>query len=315
MSQPDYLHAHPEFADLIRIVARDEKISPSLVEKDYWIMHCLYGLQKLGLTFQLKGGTSLSKGFGIIDRFSEDIDIHIEPAAGQDVKTERNHSKPIHIESRKAFYDGLAKTIAIPGIRVERAHEFDEIPQYRSGGIRLRYNNLMEPIADLKEGVILEAGFDNVAPNEPRTISSWAYDLAVKSVKIIDNRAIGVPCYEPGYTFVEKLQTISTKYRQQQHDKTFPVNFMRHYSDVHRLLQRPEIQAFIGTAAYTAHKEERFRKGDNLDIAKNEAFILSDPTTRAEYARAYDRSAGLYYRSKPTFEEILAMIALSIDRL
>ena len=44
-------------------------------------MHCLYGLQQLGLTFELKGGTSLSKGHKTIDRFSEDIDILIEPPA------------------------------------------------------------------------------------------------------------------------------------------------------------------------------------------------------------------------------------------
>lgn len=52
----DFLHNHPEFADLIRIVAAEKRIDPALVEKDYWIMHCLYGLQQLGLTFQLKGG-------------------------------------------------------------------------------------------------------------------------------------------------------------------------------------------------------------------------------------------------------------------
>ncbi len=40
-------------------------------------MHVLYGLKTLGLDFELKGGTSLSKGFQIIDRFSEDIDIYI----------------------------------------------------------------------------------------------------------------------------------------------------------------------------------------------------------------------------------------------
>jgi hypothetical protein len=57
-------------------------------------MHSLYGLQKLGLTFELKGGTSLSKGFKIIDRFSEDIDIHIDPPADQNVKTGRNQDKP-----------------------------------------------------------------------------------------------------------------------------------------------------------------------------------------------------------------------------
>jgi predicted transcriptional regulator of viral defense system len=60
-------------------VAEEKGIAPALVEKDYWITHCLYGLQQLGLKFELKGGTSLSKGYGIIHRFSEDIDIRIEP--------------------------------------------------------------------------------------------------------------------------------------------------------------------------------------------------------------------------------------------
>ena len=83
----DYLHNHSQFADLIRIVAEEKGIDPALVEKDYWIMHCLCGLQRLGLTFELKGGTSLSKGYKIIDRFSEDIDIRIDPPAEQDVKT------------------------------------------------------------------------------------------------------------------------------------------------------------------------------------------------------------------------------------
>ena len=73
----DYLHNHPQFAELMRIVAQEKSIDPALVEKDYWIMHCLYGLQKLGLTFQLKGGTSLSKAYGLISRFSEDIDITV----------------------------------------------------------------------------------------------------------------------------------------------------------------------------------------------------------------------------------------------
>jgi len=68
----DYLHNHPQFSDLIRIVAGERNIDPALVEKDYWIMQCLYGLKQLGLTFEMKGGTSLSKGFQIINRFSED---------------------------------------------------------------------------------------------------------------------------------------------------------------------------------------------------------------------------------------------------
>src|SRR6202045_3660706 len=98
---PNYLHNHPEFADLIRIVAAERNIDPALVEKDYWIMHCLYGLQQLGMRFELKGGTSLSKGFQIINRFSEDIDIRIEPPAEQKVKTGRDQDKGAHRQSRK----------------------------------------------------------------------------------------------------------------------------------------------------------------------------------------------------------------------
>lgn len=38
-----YLHQHKDFADLLRIVGTEKGILPGLVEKDYWIMHVLYG--------------------------------------------------------------------------------------------------------------------------------------------------------------------------------------------------------------------------------------------------------------------------------
>lgn len=158
----DYLHNHPQFADLIRIVAAEQGIDPGLVEKDYWIMHCLYGLQQLGLTFELKGGTSLSKGFQIINRFSEDIDIRIEPPAEMDVKNGKNQTRPAHIKSRADFYDWLTKTIKIDGIiSVERDTAVDN-KDLTSAGIRLTYKNLMTPVNGLREGVLLEAGFAKV---------------------------------------------------------------------------------------------------------------------------------------------------------
>jgi len=309
----DFLHNHKDFSELIRIVSDERSIDPVLVEKDYWIMHCLYGLQQCGMTFELKGGTSLSKGFGIIDRFSEDIDIRIEPPADLDVKTNTNQQKPAHVESRKNFYDWLSDNIVIDGIvGVERDPEFDEKRYYRSGGIRLRYDSRRENMTGLKDGILLEVGFDDVSPNTPQTISSWAYDYAASKVEIIDNRAIDVACYHPGYTFVEKLQTLSTKYRQQQEEGDFPVNFMRHYYDVYRLLDEPVVRAFIGTEAYTRHKRKRFRGADNPVLAENEAFLLSDPKTRDIYARAYDQSSALYYKSQPSFNAIMDAIAEAV---
>lgn len=169
----DFLHNHPQFGDLVRIVAADRGLAPGLVEKDYWIMQSLYGLQQLGITFQLKGGTSLSKGYGQIHRFSEDIDIRIEPPADWKVMAGRNHDKSIHAESRKAFFDRLAGIIAIDGVQaVERDTAFDDVPRYRNGGVRLIYPSANGSIDGLKDGILLEIGFDEVAPNAPRSISS-----------------------------------------------------------------------------------------------------------------------------------------------
>jgi hypothetical protein len=311
----DYLHKHPEFPDLIRIVAHARGIDPALVEKDYWIMHALYGLQQLGMTFELKGGTSLSKGFQIINRFSEDIDIRIEPPANREVKTGHNHNKPAHVRSRKEFYDWLAKKIRIDGVeKVERDTAFDNKDFY-NGGIRLFYKPSAKAMDGLKPGVLLEAGFDDVTPNTNKDISSWLYDYAANKVPINDNRAKSVPCYDPGYTFIEKLQTVSTKFRLQQEKKEFPINFMRHYYDIYSLIRRPEVQAFIGTDAYKAHKARRFRRSDNPNITENQAFNLSDPATRTAYAKAFAESTALYYGDKPTFEQILTDIGAWADRL
>ena len=311
----DFLHRHPDFSDLIRIIGRSNSLAPALVEKDYWIMHCLYGLQQMGLTFELKGGTSLSKGYGIIHRFSEDIDIRIEPPPGMDVKTGRNQNKPAHCGSRRHFYDWLADTIAIDGIeKVWRDEAFDD-EKYRSGGIRLHYQSAAGPLSGLKDGVLLEVGFDDVMPNAPRDISSWAYEHATGRVEIIDNRVKAAPCYHPGYTLVEKLQTISTKYRKQREEDAFPPNFMRHYYDVYCLLEVPEVLAFIGTPEYQQHKEKRFRTGDQPIIAENEAFLLTHPAVRKEYKAAFEATQTLYYKNQPGFDEMLNRIQEWVERL
>lgn len=110
-------------------------------------------------------------------------------------------------------------------------------------------------------------------PNHPVTISSWAFDAARSAgVRIHDNRAVDVLCYLPTYTFVEKLQTVSTKYRLHKTGEAFPANFMRHYYDIYCLLTLPEIQAFIGTPAYEERKVQRFRSGNELVAAKTRLF-------------------------------------------
>lgn len=311
----NYLHHHPDFSELIRIVGEERSIDPALIEKDYWIMHCLFGLQQTGMTFELKGGTSLSKGYGIIHRFSEDIDLRIEPPPEMDVPVGRNQDKPAQCQRRKEFYGWLANEIKIEGIYDrQRDTSFDD-KKYRSGGIRLLYKTLNASLEGLKTGILLEVGFDDVTPNEPRNMTSWAYEFAAEKVDILDNRPKDVLCYHPGYTLVEKLQTISTKFRKQQKTDIFSENFLRHYYDIYCLLQEPIVQSFIGTPDYQKHKEKRFRQEDNPMIEENEAFLLQNSATRLDYKKAYKNSRNLYYKGQPEFDEIMDMIQIYIKKL
>lgn len=316
MKAPGFLHVHEGFLILIEQIADARNIAPHLIEKDYWLMHCLWGLQQQGWKFELKGGTSLSKGFQLIHRFSEDIDIRFEPPAELGVRSGKNHDKPAHQASRRDFFDWLANQIKIPGLKsVSRDTDFDN-NKYRNCGILLSYPIWTRSLHGVKDSILLEVGFDDTAPNTPCTISSWALDAAFKAkVAVIDNRAVDVACYSPAYTFVEKLQTVSTKFRMQQASSSFPKNFMRHYYDLYCLLDSTEVLSFIGTPTYHARKIERFRFGDNLDIANNEAFLLSDLKVRNLYVNQYLETAALYYTGQIPFSEILARIHQHIERL
>lgn len=65
-------------ADAFVIVARQKKMHPAIVEKDFWVcwtLDYLFSESAFRNSFAFKGGTSLSKGFNLIERFSEDIDL------------------------------------------------------------------------------------------------------------------------------------------------------------------------------------------------------------------------------------------------
>jgi len=65
------------FTEAIQAASDHFKILPVFIEKDYWITLVLNRLAKSGYknSVVFKGGTSLSKGYKLINRFSEDVDI------------------------------------------------------------------------------------------------------------------------------------------------------------------------------------------------------------------------------------------------
>ena len=79
-----YLHEDREtFRDLIEQVADKSGRTAIVVEKDYYVTLILKLLSEKLEQCVFKGGTSLSKGFHVIDRFSEDIDITFDEHIGE----------------------------------------------------------------------------------------------------------------------------------------------------------------------------------------------------------------------------------------
>lgn len=79
-----YLHEDREsFKDLIELVSGEIGRTPIVVEKDYYVTMILKRLSEQLDNCVFKGGTSLSKGFKAIDRFSEDIDITFDEHIGE----------------------------------------------------------------------------------------------------------------------------------------------------------------------------------------------------------------------------------------
>lgn len=229
----------------------------------------------------------------------------------------KNHTKDTHIQARKDYFDSLVNKLKIPGfISVQRDSAFDDTRLMRNAGIRLIYPNLFGQIPDLKDGIILEVGFDQTTPNEAITISSCVVDKAI-SVKldVNINQAIDVKCYVPEYTFVEKLQAISTKFRKQQESGQMPTNFMRHYYDIFQLLKLKRVQEFIGSKAYLEHKDLRFSNADEKDLTKNDAFIIADTETQKVYQQAFEKTKGLYYKGQPELKDILESFKSHLPRM
>lgn len=81
------LSEHPDFEQAILQAAdhfRDRGLRPALIEKDYYVTEALRVVASFqGERVIFKGGTSLSKGWNLIQRFSEDVDLFLDPQAFQ----------------------------------------------------------------------------------------------------------------------------------------------------------------------------------------------------------------------------------------
>ena len=189
--------------------------SAALVEKDYWVTHTLWALQQSGLSIWFKGGTSLSKGFSLIERFSEDIDVQLEhgTSSGLPKVSSWNSASKTATAARAAFFRSLPDHVGVPGARMALDEEnFD--PKRCRIHYRIEYpgiyRNDLPP--DLRAFVLLEVGRARVAPFVKTDLSSFVHELLRDQGLLgsyLDNRPKGIRCLHPRITLVEKLAAIT----------------------------------------------------------------------------------------------------------
>jgi Nucleotidyl transferase AbiEii toxin, Type IV TA system len=228
---------HPDFAAGIGIAAQRLGLHPQFVEKDYWVTETLRVLtEEFGGEFTFKGGTSLSKGYGLIQRFSEDVDIIVTRDAGDSIK------------KREKKLEEMSQRVA-EGLGLER--KLDDEPGRGKSPNRsdlLLFEPLIPKAIDTgieESGVLLELGFAGTeVPAEVVEIEAMVTaELGVDPVEFEDARSFRVRALDPARTCLEKICGMHHLATQMLDEPAMEVPRMgRHYWDIDRLLEDPSVR-------------------------------------------------------------------------
>lgn len=314
-----FVHDDTDFATLITQVSDHVGVAPALVEKDYWITHCLWALHETALAIWFKGGTSLSKGFGIIERFSEDLDLMIErgdvgalPEVTNWASTNKGPTA-----RRRAFYRSLADAFSIPGVAVELdasrrdkyARAADYIGRYPGAHVT-GLPSAMSPF------VRFEVGRARVVPFVETPLTSFVHEHLAQLGMIggyVDNRPKAVRCVHPLVTLLEKLDALSRRYNR---DEIEAHGFVRHYEDAARIIGALDRLHPIEVSALGL-AQDMFAQKDiaALPAAGDPSLRLADSERRASIERAYSKIEPMFWGARIPLDDACATIRTWIGAL
>jgi hypothetical protein len=238
------LYEHPDFYEAV-IAARDHFARPGLtaqlIEKDYYVTEALRIVANdspRGIIF--KGGTSLSKGWDMIQRFSEDIDLFVHPAGLGKNAIDRG---------LKRIRDAIASHPA-PQFCPEESRTFGGVGRNDYFSYRPRFTG----VATVAPRVFLEVGTSSGAyPTEARPILSYVAEFlhaAGHSLDAEDETSFEIPLLHFHRTFVEKMFAIHAKVEIFK-ERGQPIGrFARHYYDLWCLAQQSDVVTMLQAAEY-----------------------------------------------------------------
>jgi predicted nucleotidyltransferase component of viral defense system len=303
-----WLREQPD--DLAALVSRTSEatgIPAAFIEKDFWVVELLRSVSAPleGAHAVFKGGTSLSKAYGLIDRFSEDVDILLVAdgaSAGQ-------RDRLLKAVCERAERDlALAADLVFSTRGVVRNVRFKYRPSQRDRRI--------------SEGVLLEMGIrGNPDPHEDRPLRSYVAAHAVDVLEVDEAEfheftPFTVTVLRPERTLVEKLSLLH--HLETLHPEAIAASDKgRHLYDIYHLLGDESTLSAIrkGYVAAAAADAEARSAANGWDYTQRPAdgYAASaafDPAgAKAAAMRvAYERVRPLVFGAFPAFEEVVEQV-------
>jgi len=299
-----------------------------ILEKDFWVswlLRLLFAQTELAPFLVFKGGTSLSKVFGVIDRFSEDIDLCLVPefvgadAQGFDTLTSRVKRDAAVREMQRLCADKV-QLVVLPLLEGAIIDVLGSAP----AGKWLHYEldvDAKSPIVYFQYPTSQGHGFDYVRREVKLELGTLTdqqptgrYPIAPLIASVFAPVFVGWECevmaLELQRTFWEKATILHAEYHR-PHDSPTPDRYARHYFDMVRLLAHADAPQFLANKAQCERvvdwKSRVFARGcARYDLACHGSFRLVPPTARqADLARDYATMRPMFMTEPPSFDILL----------
>ena len=255
-------------------------LPPIAIEKDWWVVHTLNIVFSMDCASELifKGGTSLSKAWDLIERFSEDIDLALNREflgfKGELSKGDIRRLRRASFEyMTTTFTDELKKKIADAGftdvtIKYQEVKNHDQDPII----IEIYYPKLIEKDSYLKPGLLLEVGSRSL--KEPNTVRIFNTLTAQQfhNSKFAD-KPIAIPTVNPERTFLEKIFLLHEEF-QRPEEKIRVDRLSRHLYDIEKLMHTSYAEIALNNQdlynTIVAHRS-KYSKISGVDYNKQQA--------------------------------------------
>jgi hypothetical protein len=318
-----FLHLNAqEQSQIFRALAPQLARTPVVLEKDVWVCWVLQAVFTMPdrLPMAFKGGTSLSKVFGAIARFSEDVDITLD-YRGLDGSFDpfaegvsRNRLKKFS-EDLKSFVRDHAHGVVAPHFQRMLADEFDaeafQLEVSDDGEqMRMYYPSALEgPGGYVGNSVLIEFGGRNITePNEEHEVRP---DIA-EHVAELDFPRSTVSVLSPARTFWEKATLVHVECQRDEF-RTGAERLSRHWYDLAMLADLAHGQAAVANRALLAdvvkHKKAFYTSSyANYDAClAGQLRLIPEDAALAALRDDFQRmiGAGMFIGEPPTFDAIV----------